>query len=254
MFYRSEFKWALYALILVFLLWSAWSLRVSVERFLLGLEGMEVLVSEMLRPDFSERNRALIYEGVLESLAMSIVATVLGVAISIPIAFMAARNLAPAPVYAVGRGLITISRSFHELIIAIIAVKAFGIGAFAGVVTLVFGTVGFYSKLLAEDIEDIEDAQINAVRVTGASRLQVLLYGVIPQVLPRIVGLTVYRWDINIRVSTIVGIVGAGGIGATLMTTFQTYDFDFASAIIIVIIALVLFGELVSAITRRRVS
>ncbi len=253
-FYRRELKWAFYGLVIAFFAWSIWGLRVPFDRLLLGLDGMVNVLVSMAPPDFSPRNRELIYSGVLESLAMSIVATIAGVAISIPIAFMAARNVAPKPVYVLGRGLVTVSRSFHELIIAIIAVKAFGIGAFAGVFTLVFGTVGFYSKLLAEDIEEIDRSQMDAIRATGAGSFQVLLYGVLPQVMARIVGLTVYRWDINIRVSTVVGIVGAGGIGATLMNSFETYELDFSLAIILVIVLIVLFGEAISAVVRRRVN
>lgn len=253
-FYRRELKWAFYAVIIAFFAWSIWGLRVPVDRLLVGFEGMANVLASMVPPDFSPRKRDLIYSGVVESLAMSVVATVVGVVISIPIAFMAARNIAPTPLYAVGRTLITGSRSFHELIVAIIAVKAFGLGAFAGVFTLVFGTVGFYSKLLAEEIEEIDSSQLDAVRSTGANSYQVLLYGVLPQVLPRIVGLTVYRWDINIRVSTVVGIVGAGGIGATLMNSFETYELDFSLAIILVIVVIVLFGEAVSALVRRRVN
>lgn len=252
-FYRRELKWVGYALILAFFAWSVWGLRVPLERVLIGLESGQHLLAEMLRPDFGSRSRELIWSGVIESLAMSVVATVIGVLLSIPVAFMAARNVSPLPMYGFGRGLVTISRSFHELIVAIIAVKAFGLGAFAGMVTLVFGTIGFYAKLLAEDIEDIDETQIEAMRSTGANKLQVLIFGVLPQVMPRIVGLTVYRFDINIRHSTIVGIVGAGGIGATLMTSFQTYDFALSSAIIIVIVAIVMFGELVSAVVRQRV-
>jgi len=253
-FYRREFKWLFYALVLGFFLWSAWGLWVPVDRIVSGFGGIVGVVSEMVPPDFSSRRLGLLYNGLLESLGMSVVATVVGVLISIPIGFMAAGNVVPKPIYLLGRGLIVFSRSLHELIVAIIAVKAFGIGAFAGVFTLVFGTVGFYSKLLAEDIEDIDSTQVDAIRATGAGGIQTMIFAVLPQVLPRMVGLTVYRWDINIRHSTVVGIVGAGGIGSTLMNSFNTYELDFSLTIILAIIVIVLLGEATSALIRRRMN
>ncbi|WP_238386766.1 ABC transporter permease subunit [Natrialba swarupiae] len=117
-----------------------------------------------------------------------------------------------------------------------------------------FGTVGFYSKLLAEDIEEIDRAQMEAIRATGADGFQVMVYGVLPQILPRIVGLTIYRWDINIRVSTIVGIVGTGGIGAELMVQLDTFNWRAVATILLAILAIVLFSEGVSAFARKKTS
>jgi phosphonate transport system permease protein len=164
---------------------------------------------------------------------------------------LAARNVVPVLVYGTGRGTITLGRTFHELIVGILFVKAVGFGPLAGVLTLTVNSVGFFAKLLAEEIERIDRGQIEAVRATGASRGQILLYGVLPQVLPRIIGLTIYQWDIHLRQSTIIGIVGAGGIGATLYNAFARYDYDFALAILLVIVAIVLLGEAISALARR---
>lgn len=183
---------------------------------------------------------------------MTVIATVIGIIISIPIGFGAARNLAPLPIYLFCRALITLSRTFQEVIIAIVFVVMFGFGPFAGVCTLVFATVGFLSKLLAEDIEEIDPAQVEAIRATGASWLKLVTYAVLPQVSPRLVGLGIYRFDINLRESAVVGIVGAGGIGATLQTAFNRYDYDVASAILIVIIVLVMATELISGVVRAR--
>lgn len=252
--FRNRYvKWLVYGAIALFLLWSLYDMRISLERFMQGGDSALGLLTSMYPPEMTPRKTDLLVEGMIESLAMAVVATVIGVVISLPVAFMAAENIAPKPVYAVGRGLITVSRAFHELIIAIIAVKAVGFGALAGVLALSYKTVGFFSKLLAEEIEDIDAGQLDAVRATGASRNQTLLFGVVPQVLPRIVGLSIYRWDINIRHSTVVGIVGAGGIGATLINSFDKYDYDFSLTIILTIVAVVLIGEYVSAVIRRRV-
>jgi len=252
-FVTESVKWVVYGLLVVFLLWSAVEIQISSERLMRGLVAGQELLSNMLPPEATARQRELIVSGVIESFAIANVATVLGILISLPIAFMASENIAPRPVYYVGRFIISVSRAFHELVIAIVAVIALGFGPLAGVVALVFNTVGFYAKLLAEEIEDMDYGQVEAIQATGGSRLQVLLYGVLPQVMPRIVGLTVYRWDINIRKSTIIGIVGAGGIGLTLLNSFQRYDYGFGLSIILVIVAIVMVGEGVSSIVRRRV-
>ena len=253
-FYNHYVKWAVYTAITVFLLWSAWNMRISPARAADGWGATVGLVQGMVPPEFTTQfKNDLLIEGLVESIAMSVIATIAGVILSIPVAFMAAENIAPRPVYWAGRGIITGSRALHELIIAIIAVKAVGIGALAGVIALSYKTIGFFAKLLAEEIEDIDAGQMEAVEATGASRIQTLLFGVVPQVMPRIVGLTIYRWDINIRHSTIVGIVGAGGIGATLLNSFDKYDYDFFLTIILAIIAVVMIGELISTYVRGRI-
>jgi phosphonate transport system permease protein len=252
-FYNRTVKWLVYGGITLFVLWSLWDVRIAPDRFAQGLGAGVEFVVRALPPDFGARQRDLILTGMFESLAMSVVATIVGIIISLPVALMAAENLVPRSVYVVGRSIITVTRAFHELIVAIIAVKAVGFGALAGVIALSYKTIGFFGKLLAEDLEDIDEGQIDAMRATGANRWQVLLYGVLPQVVPRIVGLSIYRWDINIRHSTVIGIVGAGGIGITLLNSFDKYEYDFSFAIIIVIVAVVLFGEGVSALVRRRV-
>ena len=251
-FYNHTVKWIVYGAITLFFLWNLWAIRISPERLLIGIEGAIGLVNGMLPPNFGPDQRQRIWVGTIESIAMAFVATAVGVVLSIPIAFIAAENIAPRPLYVIGRAIVSISRAFHSLIVAIIAVMAVGFGPLAGIIAIVFATPGFFAKLLAEDIEEIGDDQLDAIRATGANPLQVLLYGVIPQVIPRMIGLTIYRWDINIRASTIIGIVGAGGIGSTLLISFQRYEYGFSLAIILVIVFLVLIGELVSALARRR--
>ena len=174
---------------------------------------------------------------------MTVVSTVVGIALSIPVGIGAAKNIAPAPVYYFCRAILAVSRSFQEIILAIFFVKLFGFGPFAGFLTLSFATIGFYGKLLAEDIEDMDPAQAEAVRATGAGWLQWINYGVQPQVMPRMIGLGLYRFDINFRESAVVGIVGGGGIGATLNTAFDRYEFDSAAAILMIIIAIVMVCE-----------
>jgi len=201
-------------------------------------------------PDFLSRHEEIV-EGIAESLWMTVVSTVIGIALSIPVGIGAAKNIAPAPIYYFCRAILAVSRSFQEIILAIFFVKLFGFGPFAGVMTLSFATIGFYGKLLAEDIEDMDPAQAEAVRATGAGWLQWINYGVQPQVMPRMIGLGLYRFDINFRESAVIGIVGGGGIGATLNTAFDRYEFDSAAAIILIIIAIVMACEYGSGYLRR---
>jgi phosphonate transport system permease protein len=182
---------------------------------------------------------------------MSFAATFIGILISLPVGLGAARNIAVKPVYYFCRAVITVARSLQEIILAIIFVAMFGFGPFAGLVTLSFATVGFFAKLLAEDIEAMDPVQAEGVKATGASWLQWINYGVQPQVMPRVIGLSLYRLDINFRESAVIGIVGGGGIGATLNTAFDRYEFDTAAAILIIIIAVVMIAEYSSGIIRR---
>jgi ABC-type phosphate/phosphonate transport system permease subunit len=134
---------------------------------------------------------------------------------------------------------------------AILFVKAVGFGALAGALALVVAGMGFLSKLLAEAVEEVSMRQIEAVRATGASFLSVLVMGVLPQVLARFVGFSAYLLDSNLRNSALVGLVGGGGIGATLFTAFQRFDYDFVLTIVLAIIAIVMVGEMLSLWMRR---
>lgn len=252
-FYDHRVKWGVYLAVALFVLGNLWAVRIPPARLLAGLEAGWLLVSQMVPPEFGGANADRIWNGMLETIAMSIVATAIGVAVSIPIAVMAAENLVPRPVYYVGRSILAVSRAFHELVVGIVVVVGFGFGALSGVIALVFATPGFFAKLLAEDLEDIDATQVDAIRATGANSVSVLAFGVLPQVVPRIIGLTIYRWDINVRAATILGVVGAGGIGNVLVQSFDLYDYGFSAAIVLSIIAVVMVGEVTSALARRRV-
>lgn len=240
----------IYAGALIYLLLALQSVDIDWHRVWLGLDRGWKFVEGFLVPDFTTRWRD-IREGLVESLTMTLTSTVAGILISVPIGVCAARNLAPAPVYLVCRGIITLSRSFQEVIIAILLVAMFGFGPFAGFLTLAFATIGFLAKLLAEEIEACDHSQIEAIRATGAGWWQVVNYAIQPQVMPRLVGLSLYRLDINFRESAVIGIVGAGGIGATLNTAIDRYEYDSAGAILIIIIAIVLVVEYSSSWIRR---
>ena len=228
------------------------TMEVNWGRVALGMERAQRLFAGFLRPDFTLRWQ-YIQTGVLESLSMTVVATAFGILLAIPFAFGAARNIAPLPVYLLCRAFIAVSRSFQEIVIAIFFVVMVGFGPLAGVLTLAFASIGFLGKLLAEDIEDIEPTQLEAIRSTGGSWFQQMGFGVVPQIMPRFIGLSVYRLDINFRESSVIGIVGAGGIGRALNTSIARYEYGTTAAIILVIVALVYAGEIASGVIRKRV-
>jgi phosphonate transport system permease protein len=247
---RAWLRWALGLGALVYLALALGTTDVNWARVWEGLPRGARFFAAFFPPNFTSRWND-ITEGILESLWMTVASTVIGIAISIPVGIGAAKNIALRPVYYFCRGILAVSRSFQEIILAIFFVKLFGFGPFAGVVTLSFATIGFYGKLLAEDIEDMDPSAAEAVRATGAGWLQWINYGVQPQVIPRMIGLGLYRFDINFRESAVVGIVGAGGIGATLDTAFNRYEFDSAAAILLIIIGIVMLMEYSSGYVRR---
>ena len=243
-------RWGLILGGLIYLVIAIYTLNVDWGRVMAGLPRAQRFLASFFPPDFASRYED-IYIGIVESLWMTVVSTVIGIAISIPVGLGAARNLSSRPVYLFCRGVLAVSRPFPEIILALFAVKLFGFGPFAGIVALSIATIGFYGKLLAEDIEDMDPAQAEAVKATGSSWLQWLNYAVQPQVMPRMIGLGMYRFDINFRESAVVGIVGGGGIGATLLTSFDRYEFDSAAAILLVIIGIVMVVEYSSGYVRR---
>jgi phosphonate transport system permease protein len=243
-------RWSLFVAVGVYLALALGTMEINWGRVWEGLPRGRQFVAAFFPADFTSRWTEII-DGILESIWMTVTSTVIGILLSVPIGVGAARNIAPAPIYYSCRAILAVSRSFQEIILAIFLVKLFGFGPFAGFLTLSVATIGFYGKLLAEDIEDMDPGQAEAVRATGASWLQWIDYAVRPQVMPRMIGLGLYRLDINFRESAVVGIVGGGGIGATLNTAFDRYEFDSAAAILLVIIAIVMVAEYSSGYLRR---
>ncbi len=245
-------RYGVYAGLCLYLLVAFSTIEFNWTRMSEGAARAGNLFAGFLRPDFTSRWDD-IEAGLLESLTMTVTSTIVGIILSIPFGIGAARNIAPVPVYAFCRAFIAVARSLQEVIIAIFLVVLFGFGPFAGFLTLAFATIGFLAKLLAEDIEDCDPAPLEAIRATGAGWWQVLAYAILPQVAPRLIGLSLYRVDINFRESAVVGIVGAGGIGATLNTAMDRYEFDSAAAILLIIIGIVLACEYASGFIRAKV-
>ena len=235
----------------VYVVFAAQIIDLTWSRFLIGLDQGGRFLSRMFPPDIAPDKLQLLYTGMIESLQIAVLSTTIGIALSLPLGFAAARNLSPAPLAWASRGLIALFRSFHPVIVAILFVKAVGFGALAGMLALVVATLGFVSKLVAEAIEEMSMKPVEAVRATGASFLSVIVMAVLPQVLPRFIGFFAYQLDANLRNSALVGLVGGGGIGATLFTAFQRFDYDFVLTIVIAIILIVMAGEIISGFMRR---
>lgn len=233
-----------WTLAFLYALYAANYLDVSWVRFIQGLGNGGQFLSEMVPIDLSRWK--LLVENLIETIEIAIIASAFGVFFSLPIGLLAARNLMPSWVTWLFRTFIALCRSFHPVIFAILFVKAVGFGPLAGILTLIFASIGFIGKLFAEAIEEISLKPIEALRASGAPFISVILYGVLPQVLNRFIGFSSYQFDANLRNSTMVGIVGAGGIGGTLFAAFQRFDYDFLATILISIIALVMVSEFIS--------
>ena len=245
-------RWSLIIGGTVYLILALASVDVNWIRVSEGVQRSARFLAGFFQPDFTSR-WSDIQQGMIESLTMTVTSTVAGIALSVPVALGAARNLAPLWLYTICRAIIALARVFQEIIIAIFFVAMFGFGPLAGFLTLSLSTIGFLAKLLADDIEEADPAQVEAIRATGASWWQLVDYAIASQVMPRLIGLSMYRFDINFRESAVVGIVGAGGIGATLNTALDRYEFDSAGAILMLIIVIVMACEYVSSIIRRRI-
>lgn len=214
---------------------------ISITRVIEGLDNGKYFISEMFPP--ATDKIGILMSDLMESIEIAIISSFFGILLSLPIGLLAARNMMPAWVFWPTRVFIAVTRSFHPMIFAILFVKAVGFGPLPGILTLIFATIGFIAKLFAEAIEEISLKPVEAVRASGAPFLSVITYAVLPQVLNRFIGFSSYQLDVNLRNSTMLGIVGAGGIGGSLFAAFQRFEYDFVSTILIAIIVAVMWSE-----------
>lgn len=216
-----------------------------------GRQGSD-LISRMLPPQWSYAHR--LWKPMWDTLNIATLGTLFGIAMAFPVAFLAARNTTPHPlVRSAALLLIVSSRSINSLIWAMLLVTILGPGVLAGIIAIALRSIGFVGKLLYEAIEEIHPTPVDAISATGANRMQVLNYGVLPQVLPAFAGIGIYRWDINIRESTVLGLVGAGGIGLQLNAAINTLAWNQVSVIFLMIFVTVLVSEWVSARVRQAI-
>ena len=240
---------AVVAAIVIVSLWMTGMLDRS--RLTSGLPAIGILGTEMFPPDFG---RWRDWVGPLvETLAMSIAGTALAVALSLPLGFLAARNTSPNKViYQVSRVVLNTLRSIPELIMGIIFVAAVGFGMLPGVLALGLHSVGMVGKFFAEAIEHAHPAPIEATEASGATSMQVILHSVLPQVFPQFADVSMYRWEYNFRASTVMGMVGAGGIGTELVGSLRLLDYPQVSAVLLVILACVTVVDILSNMLRAK--
>ena len=210
------------------------------------------VIGRMLPPDFSDLGTLL--RSMVETIEIAILGTLLAIVISIPIGLCAARNIAPnVGIFFVARTITVFFRAIPEFIMAMILVIAIGFGAMPGVIALGFHTMGFLAKFYAEDMEHVNPDPMEALGSLGASRLQVLAFAVVPQIMPSFVGYNLYILDRNIRMATMLGIVGAGGIGYELQSSFRMFEYPRVSAIILIIFATIFAIDMISSYIRGKI-
>jgi phosphonate transport system permease protein len=235
----------------IYTIYAATTLGFSLDRFQRGLPQAARFLRRLWPPNLTPDVLESIRQGLVESVEIAILSTVFGVLLAFPLGIFAARNLMPPWVTWPTRLFIALLRSFNILIVAILFVKAVGFGALAGILAMIVGTFSFVAKLFAEAIEEVNLKQVEAVRATGASFTNVLIMGVLPQVTQRFTGFIAYNLDSNLRNSTMVGLVGGGGIGSVLFTAYQRFDYDIVFTILVALIVMVLISEALSLRIRR---
>jgi phosphonate transport system permease protein len=248
-------------------LWSAWFLVVMLSVYCWNLMTENTmwifvhdaptqaadLLGRMLPPRWEYITT--LYGALWDTLNIATLGTLLGVAMAFPVAFLAARNTTPSTTFIrpIALFIIVASRSINSLIWALLLVAILGPGILAGILAIALRSIGFVAKLLYEGIEEINPSSVEALEATGGSRMQVIDFSIMPQILPAFLGISIFRWDINIRESTILGLVGAGGIGLHLSSSLNTLAWPQVTLIIVVILATVVVSESISAKVRKMI-
>lgn len=211
------------------------------------------MADRMVPPKWSYLNN--LWRPIWDTINIATLGTLIAIVLAFPVAFLAARNTTPSIrfVRPIALFIIVSSRSINSLLWALMLVTIIGPGVLAGVIAIGLRSIGFCAKLLYEAIEEINETQVEAITATGARGSQVLSFGIVPQILPAFAGISVFRWDINIRESTVLGLVGAGGIGLELNASISTVSWTQVSVILLVILSTVIVSEWVSAKVRHSI-
>ena len=253
---RPQWTWKTHALIVVTIAILALitiDLKINfIKLFSNSSKYFADILGRMIPPDFS--NFESLFFSMLETIEIAILGTFLAIVISIPIALFSARNLAPNFfIFLIARTITIFFRAIPEFIMAMILVIAIGFGAMPGVLALGFHTMGFLAKFYAEDIEHVSKGPIEALRSSGASKRQVIAFAIIPQIIPSFIANNLYILDRNVRMATMLGIVGAGGIGYELQSSFSMFEYQRVSAIIIIIFITIFLIDHISSFIRSKV-
>lgn len=230
--------------------WFLWGTEVSLFRLRRGLPWMADFLYRMVPPDFSVLQSAL--RGAFETFQIAVVGTTIAALLALPLGFLSARNVASPNIFYAVRSAINFFRSIDTMVYALFFVAAVGLGPFPGVLAVITYTTTILAKLYSEAIEDIDPGPVEAITATGATRLQVLRFGIIPQVLPLFVSYLLYRLETNIRAATILGFVGAGGVGFYIQTYLRMMNYPAASCILLVLVAMVMAVDFGSSRLRKR--
>jgi phosphonate transport system permease protein len=213
-------------------------------------DNMAVFISDFLKPDFTDLEMFILK--MIETVQIALWGSVLSIIVGVPCGLLSSNNIAPVWIVQPMRRLMDACRAINELVFAILFVAAVGLGPFAGVMALFVHNLGVISKLFSEAVEAIDPRPVEGIRATGASRLQQIIYGVIPQVLPLWSSFSLYRFETLVRSATVLGIVGAGGIGFTFYESFRSFQYDRAAAVIVVVVVVVSVIDIVSSQIRKR--
>ncbi|MCD4852590.1 phosphonate ABC transporter, permease protein PhnE [Arthrobacter sp. AK01] len=243
---------ALWVIVAVVLVWAGMGAGFNPEKLLDGIPNMGNFLGRLFPPTFDKFG--IIIKLLVETLQMALVGTVLGALASLLLSFGAASNIAPRWVYTSCRAVLNVLRSVPELIFALMFVSAVGLGPFAGILAIVLGSVGSIGKVYAEAMESVQPGPVEALTAVGANKRQIISYAVLPQAAPLLVSYTLLLFEGNVRGATILGLVGAGGIGLELTTAMRMYDYGHLCAIIISIVVLVTIIDRVSAFIRAKLS
>jgi phosphonate transport system permease protein len=232
------------------IVWSAVETEVSLGRMIEGLPFMWDFLRRMVPPDFSVLGNAV--RGAMETIQIAVVGTAVAALLALPLGFAAARNAAPPWLFYWARSLLNAFRAVDTLVYALFFVAAVGLGPFPGVLAVMVYTATVLAKLYSEAIEAIEPGPVDAVRATGATTLQVLRWGVLPQLVPQFLSFTLYRFETNIRAAAVLGFVGAGGIGFYNQTYLRLLNYPAAATVLLVLIVLVMIVDFASSRLRAR--
>ncbi|MEO1621305.1 MAG: phosphonate ABC transporter, permease protein PhnE [Cyanobacteria bacterium J06632_3] len=244
-------RWALSGLVAIaVLIYSARVSEIDLVELAQGGSTMGEYVSRYFPPDFSDWSFYL--ADIIETIGMGIWGTLLAVVVAAPLSILASANLCPVWVVQPTRRLLDAMRAINEIVFALVFVVAVGLGPFAGVLAIFVHTCGTLGKLFSEAIENIEVGPIEGVRATGASKLQEVLFGVLPQVIPLWISYALYRFEANVRSATVLGIVGAGGIGVSLYQNFRSFNYPKVCAILLILIVAVGVIDAASSMLRRQ--
>lgn len=243
-------RWMGWAALAAVFIWSAWATEVSAPRMIEGLPYMLDFLRRMVPPDLSVMGNAL--TGAIQTLQIAVVGTTVGAFLALPVAFAASRNAAPSWLFYVTRLFLNAFRAIDTLVYALFFVAAVGLGPFPGVLAVIVYTATVLGKLFSEAIETNDPGPVEAVKAVGATPLQVLRWGILPQLVPQFLSFALYRFETNIRAAAILGFVGAGGIGFYIQTYLRLLNYPAASTVLLILVLLVMLVDFTSSRLRAR--